>query len=141
MTTAHKIVEFVWGCILVVVLITMTGALLGAHCAEIAERTALDVASCAEASVARAASPIIGDVAGWILGSSTETQATDALKTIGVTAGASALLCALDRIIADLGGPPKATPGHAAASQSAERVNRAIRLRQAAVSGAPPIGG
>jgi hypothetical protein len=70
-----------------------------------AAKTALDVGSCAVDAVANAAAPILGQVSGIILSPQSDAQAQAQIEALAISAGAAAVLCAIDRVIADLGAP------------------------------------
>ena len=69
-------------------------------------RTALDVQSCFESSVANAAGPILGSVAGVVLSSSSADDAKTQMLGIATASGTAAALCALDTILHSLGHEP-----------------------------------
>lgn len=117
------------------ILLTLFALALSGCTREVAIRTALDVSSCAVREVADHAAPVMGEVAAIVLGNEPTETATAALKAIGVTAGLDAVLCALDRLIADLGGAalkgavPSAAVSFGPPSEAARAAVRARALR------------
>jgi hypothetical protein len=90
------------------------------------------------ASVANAAAPILGDVAGVLLGQQTDQEAKDAVLGIVAARGVAAVLCAIDRVVADLGGPTIIPQVGTQPSLTARGVMRGMSLRNVVEAAATP---
>lgn len=127
----RRAIHGIWGLLLFCAVLALGSVLtVGACTREVALRTALDVASCAVKGVADAAAPVLGQVAAITIGGQEEEAAISSLKTLGVQHGIAAILCALDRLIMDLGPPPPRTAFPSAAGRAAARA-RALRQAMA----------
>lgn len=106
-------------------------------------KTALDIESCMQSSVASAAAPILGVVSSKLLGGATQSQIDADLQALATQAGVAAVICAIDRVVRDLGGgdSPAASPRTSATTPlvaaRAIQMGRAARAHLLAKSTAP----